>query len=145
MKKFVTWTLIAVGVITLFSVFNRKAATLDLSEAFFRYKFKNNFSGAQQNAEAYFLQIKEKDPPPELLARFKGHSPPVKKGSEFVNGSDKLNGILFKIDSYKWYGNIVVINGGYYEGNLSASWTDYIWIQIAGKWILMFALPGVIA
>lgn len=59
---------------------------LDLFETFFRYKFENNASAQQQDAEAYFLEIEGEDPSPEFLARFKGHSPPVKKGSEFVMG-----------------------------------------------------------
>ena len=59
---------------------------LDLFETFFRYKFENNASAQKQDAEAYFLEIEGENPSPEFLARFKGHSPPVKKGSEFVMG-----------------------------------------------------------
>ena len=115
--------------------------TLDLFEAFFRYKFDNNYSGAQQNAEAYFLEIDGEDPPPEFLARFEGHSPPVKKGSEFIMWSEFVrgNGLLFRIDSYKRFGrfrNRAIISGGYSEGDLSASWASYIWVRRKGKWEL---------
>ena len=123
---------------------------LDLFETFFRYKFENNASAQKQEAEAYFLEIEGEDPPPEFLARFKGHSPPVKKGSEFVMGSGIViegetpiegNGLLFRIDTYKWiglFGNCVKISGGYSEGELSASWASYIWIRRKGKWKLEF-------
>ena len=123
---------------------------LDLFEVFFRYKFENNASAQQQDAEAYFLEIAGEDPSPEFLARFKGHSPPVKKGSEFVMGGSLViegeaptegNGLLFRIDSYQWiglFGNCVKISGGYSEGDLSASWASYIWIRRKGKWELEF-------
>lgn len=123
---------------------------LDLFETFFRYKFENNASAQKQEAEAYFLEIEGEDPSPEFLARFKGHSPPVKRGSEFVMGSGIViegetpiegNGLLFRIDTYKWiglFGNCVKISGGYSEGELSASWASYIWIRRKGKWKLEF-------
>ena len=123
---------------------------LDLFEVFFRYKFENNASAQKQDAEAYFLEIEGEDPSPEFLARFKGHSPPVKKGSEFVMGGSIViegeapmegNGLLFRIDSYQWigpFGNCVKISGGYSEGNLSASWASYIWIRRKRKWKLEF-------
>ena len=125
-----------------------QAETLDLFEAFFRYKFDNNHSGAQQDAEAYFLEIEGEDPSPEFLARFKGHSPPVKNGSEFVlarsievEGETLIvgNGVLFRIDSYEQMGsskNRIEISGGYSEGDLSASWASYIWVRKEGKWEL---------
>ena len=114
----------------------------DLFEAFFRYKFENNYSGQKQNADAYFLEIEGQDPSPEFLARFEGHSPPVKKGSEFVASSEFVegNGILFRIDSYKRRGwihkNSVVISGGYSEADLSASWGSYLWVRKDGEWTL---------
>ena len=120
-----------------------QAETFDLFEAFFRYKFDHNSSGSQQNAEAYFLEIEGEDPSPEFLARFKGHSPPVKRGSEFVMWSEfvKGNGLLFRIDSYNQFGlfgNRAKISGGYAEGDLSASWGSYIWVKRKGKWELEF-------
>ncbi len=116
--------------------------TLDLFETFFRYKFENNPSGAKKNAAAYFLQIEKKDPSPKFLARFKGHTPPIKKGSEFVMGK----GLLFRIDGYKQVDkNSVEIRGGYSEGNLSASWASYTWVRKNGKWVLKSVGPVVVA
>ena len=127
-----------------------QAEILDLFEAFFRYKFDNNRSGSQENAEAYFLEIQGEDPSPEFLARFKGHSPPVKKGSEFVMWSEFVrgNGLLFRIDSYKrfgLFGNLAKISGGYSEGDLSVSWGSYIWVKRKEKWELEFVGPQSIA
>lgn len=136
--------------------------TLDLFEAFFRYKFGNNYSqGKNTDAYYYYLEIAGKDPSPEFMVRFDGHSPPVKKGSEFVEPElikivdvespdaepmdlevDVENGILFQIHSCKWVGlgwitrNSVEIYGGYYEGWLSASRNSYIWVRKKGKWTL---------
>ena len=119
-----------------------QADTLDLFEAFFRYKFENNYSGQKKGADAYFLQIENKDPSPKFLGRFKKHSPPVKKGSEFVMGK----GLLFRIDSYKQVDkNSVEIRGGYEEGNLSASWATYLWVRKNGKWALKSVGPVIVA
>ena len=129
---------------------------LDLFEMFFFFFFENNASG-QQDAKAYFLEIEGEDPSPEFLARFKGHSPPVKRGSEFVMGDSIViegeaptegNGLLFRIDSHRWvglFGNCVKISGGYSEGELSASWASYIWIRRKGKWELEFIGASAIA
>ena len=134
-----------------------QAEILDLFEAFFRYKFDNNHSGSQENAEAYFLEIQGEDPSPEFFARFKGHSPPVKNGSEFVlarsieiEGETLIvgNGVLFRIDSYKrfgLFGNLAKVSGGYSKGDLSASWGSYIWVRRKGKWELEFVGPQSIA
>ena len=95
---------------------------LDICEALFRYQFKNNASGAQQNAAAYFLSIYEADPPKDLMARFEKNVPPVKDGSEFQIGS----GLEFRIRSIKMIDkNNVEIEGGYYEAGLSSSGNTY--------------------
>ena len=85
--------------------------TLDLFETFFRYTFKNNGSGEKQNAEAYFLEIDGENPSPEFLARFKGHSPPVKKGSEFVMGAVSRLKERLQRRAMVFYSELIVING----------------------------------
>ena len=97
-----------------------------------------------------FWKLQGEDPSPEFLARFKGHSPPVKKGSEFVMWSEFVrgNGLLFRIDSYKrfgLFGNLAKISGGYSEGDLSVSWGSYIWVKRKEKWELEFVGPQSIA
>ena len=155
-------TVSCLAITTLFSCGDLQDETpdpeiLDLFEVFFRYKFENNSSGQQQDAQAYFLEIEGEDPSPEFLARFKRHSPPVKKGSEFVMESSFViegeapiegNGLLFRIDSYRWislFRNCVKISGGYSEDVLSASWASYIWIRRNGKWELEFIGDSAIA
>lgn len=143
-----------------FSTVGNNEKILDAFEAFFRYKFENNDSCAQQNAEAYFLEIAGKDPSSDFLARFDGHAPPIKKGSEFIEASMFLmegediienNGVLFRIDRCKWIGwgwitrNCVEISGGYNEGPFSASWASYIWERKKGKWVLKSVGPVLVA
>lgn len=104
---------------------------LDICEALFRYQFKNNASGAQQNAEAYFLSIYEADPPKDLMARFEKSIPHVKLGSEFKVGS----GLKFRIRSVKMLDkNNVEIEGGYYEAGLSSSGNTYQLQKKNSKW-----------
>ena len=43
---------------------------LDISEVSFRYLFDHNASYAQEEADAYYLQIYGRDPPRRFLARF---------------------------------------------------------------------------
>ena len=104
---------------------------LRICEATFRYQFEHNASGAQQNAAAYFLSIGGKDLPKALLDRFRGHSPPVKQGSQFQVG----NGLKFRIVRISWLDDInVEVGGGYYEGNVSSSGNTYHLRRKDGTW-----------
>jgi len=104
---------------------------LAICEAVFRYQFKNNASAAQQNASAYFLSIDNRDAPKDLLNRFKGQNPPVKVGSGFSVGK----GVKFRINSLKWIDKVTVeVEGGYYEGNVSASGNIYRLLRQDGTW-----------
>lgn len=110
---------------------DEKTAIYNMYEAFFSYLFINNVSGAQQNATAYYLKIKEKDPSQEFLSRFRGHSPPIKEASAFVEGE----GLEFRIDDCKQIDDDTFeITGGYYEGNLSASGGKYRLTCKNGEW-----------
>lgn len=125
----------------------------DLFEAFFRYKFEYNRSGAQDSAEAYFLEIEGKDPVPEFMARFAEHTPPVRKGSEWIAGSifQQNNGLLFRIDGLEWIGwgwftrDHVRIGGGYDESSLSASSASYICKRDKKGWGLVSEGPVLLA
>lgn len=104
---------------------------LDICEAVFRYQFEHNASGAQQNAKVYFLEVFNKDPSPEFLARFKDNTPPVKKGSEFAIGE----GLKFQVESIERVDkNTVRVSGGYYEAGLSASGNIYTVVRKKEKW-----------
>jgi hypothetical protein len=100
----------------------RADAELDIFEAVFRHQFEDNASAVQQKAAAYFLVIRDEDPSPEFLARFAGHQPPVRPGSEFEVGK----GLQFRVESLEWLDDGgVKVTGGYYEASLSASGNVY--------------------
>ncbi len=98
------------------------------------------------------------------MARFAGHSRPVRKGSEFVSEwtripqddgtlifSDRNNGLLFRIDSCQWVGwgwftrDHAEICGGYDEASLSASSASYIWKRDRFGWALDSVGPVLVA
>jgi hypothetical protein len=111
----------------------RPTDALDVAEAVFRYQFEHNASAVQQGAKAYFLRVGKDDPPAELLARFKGHAPPVRPGSQFKMG----DGLSFYVGEMKWVdGTHVEVYGGYYEGLLSASGNTYTVEKRNGKWVV---------
>lgn len=57
-----------------------------------------------------------------FLRRFEKHTPTVKPGSQFRQGA----GLRFRIGSFTWASeNTAEVEGGYYEGNLSASDSTY--------------------
>jgi glyoxylase-like metal-dependent hydrolase (beta-lactamase superfamily II) len=103
----------------------------DIAEITFRYQFKDNASGQQQKAPAYFLSLFGKDPTPEFLKRFAGHKPPVRKGSEF----EIMKGLKFIVTRIKRVTrNKVEVSGGYYEAGLSSSGNTYVLEKKNGKW-----------
>lgn len=106
---------------------------LDICETVFRYQFKHNASLVQQNAKAYFIMIFKQDPPDVFLARFKGNTPPVRKGSEFAIGE----GLIFCIRSINRIDeNTVHVSGGYYEAELSSSGNIYTVVRKNGQWVV---------
>ena len=66
---------------------------LEASETVFRYLFDHNLSAFGTKAPAYFLRLRDEDPPPAFMARFAMHSPPVLPGSRFTLDS----GLLFTV------------------------------------------------
>ena len=127
----------------------------DIREAVFRHQILYNYSGLQQNALAYFIGIyvagdstKEGyyvDPSENLMARFRGESPPVKKASECnysMNGVfDRVTGnqgLLFRIESIREIGkDEVEVQGGYFEVALSASGNLYTVQRIGNRWVVI--------
>jgi hypothetical protein len=122
----------------------------DIREAVFRYQFEHNTSGAQQTARFYCLSLgeysKELDPDDELMQRFQGHKPAVKKISQCVCSPEagvkdketgQLGGLVFRATSIKWISDTEVeVKGGYYEGGLSSSGNVYQVVQKEGQWIV---------
>ncbi len=108
-----------------------KAKALDIAEAVFRFQFGNNASGVQRKAPGYYLELFKADPDAGFLARFKNNEPPVGKASDFKQGQ----GLIFRVDKIKLVGkDRVEVEGGYYEGNLSASGVTFTVERKDGRW-----------
>ncbi len=118
---------------------------IDMYEAFFRHLFESD-SITSRKPKAYFLEILQQEPPPELLERFKGNSPPVKSISEFrTDIYGKQNGIKFWIHRFEIKGNIAVITGGIKLGNLGMETGVYTFELRKGKWELKTYSPGIVS
>ncbi len=127
----------------------RASQELDILEAVFRYQFDHNASSATAlgTADFYFLSLEEhRDPPPELLTRFNGHSPPVEPVSSAdpdasfgVKHKQKGGqGIILRLESVRWIDdNTVEVDGGYYEASRSASGNTYRAERRDGGWIVV--------
>jgi hypothetical protein len=119
----------------------------EVREALFRYMFDHNESAFQKDVSYFFLRVEGgTDPEPELLARFKSHVPVVEPVSrtyltargEPHHGNAELRALFFGIDKLECTNdNAAVAEGGYYEGNLSASGHEYRVIRKDGKWIVV--------
>ncbi|MFH0991247.1 MAG: hypothetical protein V1799_14665 [bacterium] len=127
----------------------------DIQEAVFQYQFLHNYSGLQQQASAYFIGIYRRgdsvrqgsylDIAETLLARFHGSKPPVKKVSQCIQSINGVfdketgeRGLLFRIESIKQVSNDVVeVEGGYFEGGLSASGNIYTVQRNDHRWVVV--------
>jgi hypothetical protein len=113
----------------------RAAQEDDVCEALFRHLFRNNASGAKMEASAFFLEVGEGDPSPDLLSRFAGHEPPVKAKSK-CRASAELgvvdletgegDALLFSVGRITWESDHrVEVEAGYYEAGLSSAGYTY--------------------
>lgn len=83
------------------------------------------------------------DPSPELLSRFDGHNPPVKKFSDaYISGlvydkETQLQGIVYRVGPIQWNSQTSVeFDGGDYAGN---QWVDMFRIHTSkqgGLWVV---------
>jgi len=105
----------------------------DLAEAALRFQFASNQSAIGDRAAAYFVAVEEdQDPGTDLLARFSGESPPVRPlsgltmseaGDRVLDPSTGKPSLIFRIYKRTMLSNTeAIVEGGYYEANLSASW-----------------------
>ena len=127
----------------------------DIREAVFRYQFSHNESGQQQTAAVYFIGLYSAgdslhpgyytDPSENLLVRFLGTAPPVKRVSECTQSVDGVfdihsgaRGLLFRIESIgEISADEVEVRGGYFEAGLSASGNVYTLKRIGGNWVVI--------
>jgi hypothetical protein len=120
----------------------------DVREAVFRHLFDHNASGQQQAAKVFCLQIEGKqDPSTELLRRFEGNEPRVKKVSlcTFQHGQPRSGvvdasgapGLIFRIDAIQHpTADSAVVEGGYFEAGLSSSGNVYELVKEGDRWIV---------
>lgn len=124
----------------------RERSELDIREAVFRYQFRHNASGLQQESGVYCLSLtygEPTDPPDELMKRFIDQKPTVRKASKCVvdpmrGVQDSVTGkpgiILFAAEIDWISANTVDVWGGYYGGLLSASGNTYRVVRRNGRW-----------
>jgi hypothetical protein len=114
----------------------------------FRWQFDHNASGLQKGAQVYFLGflgINKGDPSDEFMKRFTGNKPPVRKESECDTATGEAlakktgeSGLVFYVGHIDWKSDSEVdVEGGYYEGNLSASSNTYTLRKVNGKWMVI--------
>jgi hypothetical protein len=120
----------------------------DIREAVFRHLFDHNASGLQKAAKVFCLQIEgNQDPSPELLRRFDGYAPRVKKASLCTFKPRHLTGgvvdetgapaLIFRVDTIQHPGeNAATVEGGYFEAGLSASGNVYELVREGNRWIV---------
>ena len=115
----------------------------DIHEATFRYMFTKNASGLQQKAGVYCLSIDGKDPTDAFMKRFDSHRPPVKRVTEcevtdlsgVQDRQTGQRGLIFRIQKVQLTGaSGAAVEGGYYEGNMSASGNTYLLEKKQGVW-----------
>ncbi len=119
---------------------------LDVLEAVFRYQMEHNASSPGAR-DCYFLELADKhDPPPALLARFVGSSPPVEPLSAAdpelypsVHHKGKTDhGVILRLRSLSWIDDDTVeLDGGYYQASLSSSGNTYRAVRRDGKWVVV--------
>jgi hypothetical protein len=119
-------------------------------EAVFRYQFTHNASSQKDRAPVYFLALdderdKPRDPSPALMARFAQHKPRVEPRSHADVSFDKgvidrdtgERGLVFRVTSISFVSaDVAVVEGGYYEANLSSSGNTYRVERKDGVWVV---------
>ena len=122
----------------------------EIEEAFFRYVFDHNASGAQKEVSYYFLGVEaDDDPSKSLLARFKSHVPAVRPISEAwyddlsqphhrQDRKGMSQNLVFRLKAFNCVAlERAVVEGGYHAGNLSASGSSYTIERRSGLWVVI--------
>lgn len=123
------------------------AADADAVEALYRHQIAHNASGGKLNVALLCLAAgpdgdRLADPPENFLARFRGHTPPVKGYSgcrwDDVHWTDRATGgeaIVHYVTSFACpSATRCTAAGGYLEGNMSASGNRYALERTNGRW-----------
>jgi hypothetical protein len=125
---------------------DRSSQEDDIRETVFRHQFDHNASGQQKSAHAYCLAVlvdnKDSDPSHQFIRRFAHHKPPVRKASachwdsiKVVENRTGRPALIFRVSRIGWISDTeVTVDGGYEEGNVSASANTYTVTNRNGKW-----------
>lgn len=124
-----------------------EAADPDAVEALYRHQIAHNASGGKLNVALLCLAAgpdgdRLADPPETILARFRGHAPPVKGYSgcrwDDVHWEDRATGgeaIVHYVTRFSCPSAVrCTAAGGYLEGNMSASGNRYELERSNGRW-----------
>jgi hypothetical protein len=124
----------------------RPAQEENIREAAFRYLFRHNASGLQQDARVFCLSVHDRDPKDAFLARFhdvKARILPRSacsfEGLDVVHDRERRDeGLLFDVVAEVYWSSDdeAFVDGSYYEAPLSAG--GYTWrLRRHGlKWIV---------
>jgi hypothetical protein len=121
----------------------------DIFEAVFRHQFQTFISESNGLPYDYFFVAipTNQDPPPGVLMRFAGNSPPVEPvsasaieelGSQGV--SHKIHGgrgVIFHVTKIRRLDDATAqVEGGFYMGNLGGLECSYRLEQRGGRWVV---------
>lgn len=116
-----------------------------IREVVFRDRFEKNSSALGQDAACYFLKVEGgSDPSDDLLAKFEGHSPPVKPASSStieegtgapIDPETGGRSLIFETGTIEWKSaDEVKVAVVYREGNQSAEGGVSTVAQTSGEW-----------
>lgn len=123
----------------------------DVLEAVFRYQFIHDSSDLQGRARVFFLSVYDRDPSNNLMDRFQGHQPPVKRVSDcevstkargsgaihVVDRSTREPGLIYRVERIMWTSHTEAqVTGGYYAGGRAASEHLYHVVRDREEWVV---------
>ncbi|MDQ7824416.1 MAG: hypothetical protein RDV48_16565 [Candidatus Eremiobacteraeota bacterium] len=117
----------------------------DIIEAVFRSQIKG-FSSWKE-VKVFFLSLYGKDPRDDIMKRFQGNIPPVKKVSKSscqkempCQQFDKETGekgIVFYISSIRFISTSrAEVDGGYHKDGLASDWGVFFMVKKRSKWVV---------
>lgn len=122
--------------------------------AVFEYQFENNRSAIGRNAAAYFIGMENgQDPGLDFLRNFTGHEPRVASMSEADRNNSRVidsqtgrPALIFEIQNVTQSDDgATLIETGYYEAELSASWITLRARCESSEWLIESIGPEIIS
>ncbi len=121
----------------------------DIRDAVFRYQMRHNASALQQKTGAFYLSINtlgfDRSPSDGFIARFRGCKPPVRGVACCIAEADGVRdrrtgdkGIVLRVGRIRWVSSTEVdVDGGYFEGGVSASGNTYRVVKRGLRWVVV--------